>query len=73
MNQQDFKNDYDFAVESGEFAGLCPSLRYVASINLEATQKDFVAGAKAVGINTDTAAIQFRQSRRESIELGILQ
>jgi len=70
MNAASFKADYAFVITSGEFGGICPALRYVASINLRVTQREFIEAAAGNKINPNTAAIQFRKSRKISTELG---
>lgn len=65
----DLAADFAFADESGEFTRQAPLLRYVAAINPDATRLQFVEAAVALGYHPKTAEIQFRQSRRESMEL----
>lgn len=56
--------------------GLAEMLRHVAACNYQASRKEFVAAAKAAGINEQTARIQFSASRKISMECddgGVLQ
>lgn len=59
----DIQADFQFSRE--EFpAAQAAQLRYVTSINVDLTQKQFVAEAVKAGYNPQTAAIQFRKSRQ---------
>lgn len=49
---------------------LCPTLRTVAHCFPEATMEEFVKAATLTGVNEATATIQFRASRRLSLEMG---
>lgn len=59
-----------------DYVGIAEMLRHVAACNFDVARKDFVAAAKAAGINEHTARIQFAQSRKVSLECddgGVLQ
>lgn len=59
----DIQADFQFSRE--EFTGLAAQLRYVAALNADLTQAQFVAAAAEAGYNKQTAAIQFRNSRNQ--------
>lgn len=48
---------------------LCPGLREAACHAPFVTQDQFVAGAVLAGINKNTAAIQFRNQRKNGIQI----
>lgn len=50
--------------------GLCPALREAAFNAQYVSQKDFVAACISIGINKNTAAIQFRNARKEEAEMN---
>ena len=64
------KSDMRFALENeAEFKySLCPMLRYVASLNPEATREQFVEVMAHFEVNPKTAAIQYRASRKFDAE-----
>lgn len=64
----DIQADFDFAEASGEFSRQAPLLRYVAAINPHVTKLQFIEAAVTAGYHKATAAIQFAQSRRCSVE-----
>lgn len=57
------QEDLIFALESGEFKSRAPLLRYVASINPEATRAEFVAAREAAGYRANSATNRFNESR----------
>lgn len=65
-----FTIDEDFVFAKEENWRQAPTLRYVAAINPELTKKEFVAAAVRAGYLAATAAIQFAQSRKFSLESG---
>lgn len=66
----DIRADIEFAKASGEFSRQAPLIRYVAAINPDSTKVGFVAALVEAGYHPATAAIQFAQSRRESLSCG---
>lgn len=66
----DIRADIEFAKASGEFSRQAPLIRYVAAINPGSTKAGFVAAMVGAGYHPATAAIQFAQSRRESLSCG---
>lgn len=62
--------DFVFAQDSGEFSTIRESgklMRYVASINPDATRSEFVAAAVLAGYHRNTAACRFLESRKFDI------
>jgi hypothetical protein len=74
---EQLKDDWEFAMSqpeefqrpNGAFA-VTQVIRYVAALNPDVTKKFFVGVMTELGVNPNTAAIQFAASRKETLTLG---
>ena len=63
------REDYQFALDSGEFSGsMTKALRYTAALNPQASRHEFVAALGEMGVHPGTATKQFALSRKFDAE-----
>lgn len=65
MDKEALITDWQFALDSGEFAGsMTRAMRYVAAINIGCSRREFVDTLATLGLNKHTLTQQFAQSRK---------
>lgn len=52
-----------------DYGGVCPAIREAVCHAPFINQKQFVEAAVSIGINKNTAAIQFRKQRKDGIQI----